>query len=308
MPSKPITTRGLIEIDSIHPSDYNPRRYHDPAAHEDLKRSLSEVGQLVPILVRLNPHVPKAYEIVCGERRWRAAKELGWERIEAIYDSRLDGNQVLANQAMAAENVDRSALNPYEETLAILTLLVDQLTPLKGWPKTDDPITTAGNIMKRFVCGSPTRKQAIAKELETTTAALTAAIIKVCGTGDGLKPASFVSNRLPLLTLPEDVLQVLKEGRVHYNKARQIARVPDPATRATLLELAPKHSVREMQQIVSAHRKTVPVPADRTAQRIDEAKQILAEINARAHHLESLNYNDTTAVLHALQRARSRLQ
>src|SRR5690554_16295 len=186
MSSKPITTRGLIEIDSIHPSDFNPRRYHDPAAHEDLKRSLAAVGQLVPILVRLNPHIPKAYEIVCGERRWRAAKDLGWERIEAIYDSRLDGNQVLANQAMAAENVDRAALNPYEETVAILTLLVDQLSPLKGWPRNDDPITTAADIMKRYVRGSKARKQAIADDLETTPAAINAAIVKVCGTGDGL--------------------------------------------------------------------------------------------------------------------------
>lgn len=307
MEGKLTTSRGLVEIARVHPSSYNPRKYHDPAAHEDLKKSLAEVGQLVPLLMRRSPHTPDAYEIVCGERRWRAAKDLGWQQIEGIYDSRLDGNQALANQAMAAENVDRAALNPFEETVAILTQFADQLTRLKGWPKTEDPITTAASIMRRYVRGSPTRKQAIATELKTTTTILNNAIVKVCGARDGLKPASFVNNRIPLLELPEDVLLVLKEGKVHYSNARNIARVPDPATRAALLELAPQHSVKEMQQLVSFHRKTVPVPAERKASRIDEAKRLLTEINQRIDELDHLDYNATTAVLASLKNVITRL-
>lgn len=307
MANKPTTYRALLETDSIHPSPHNPRKYHDPTAHEELKRSLATIGQLAPILVRLSPHTPKAYEIVCGERRWRAAKELGWPRIEAIYDSRLNGNQQLTNQATAAENTKRSALNPYEETIATLTLLADKLTTLKGWPNTDDPITTTANIMKRFVDRSPTTQQTIANELKTTPKTIQDAINEACGTGEGLKPTSFVRNKLPLLTLPDDVHQALESGRAPYPVAVQIARVPDPTIRATLLDLATKHSVREMQDIIRTHKNTDPDPTDRKAERSNKAKQMLAEIYERRHQLENLDYNATTAVINSFKRVLARL-
>jgi ParB family chromosome partitioning protein len=98
-----------------------PRRYFPDAELEDLARSVREKGVLQPILVRPAPGVAGEYQIVAGERRWRAAQRAGLRQVPIVVREDLDDLDVL--EIGVIENVQRADLNPLEEALAYLTLM-----------------------------------------------------------------------------------------------------------------------------------------------------------------------------------------
>lgn len=98
-----------LPVAEIEPNRYQPRRAFDPAALEDLKRSLGASGLLQPVVVR---ETDGGYELVAGERRWRAARELGWRRIPAVV--REVDDRTLLTLALV-ENLQRASLSPIDE-------------------------------------------------------------------------------------------------------------------------------------------------------------------------------------------------
>lgn len=107
-----------IEVEAISPNARQPRQVFDEEALEELKVSIKEVGFLQPIVVR--EVGGGAYELVVGERRWRAAQALGLEAIPAIVrDTRDDA---MLRDALL-ENIHRANLNPLEEAAAYQQLL-----------------------------------------------------------------------------------------------------------------------------------------------------------------------------------------
>jgi ParB family transcriptional regulator, chromosome partitioning protein len=107
-----------VRVDSITPNTRQPRQVFDEDAMEELKVSIREVGFLQPIVVRDSG--PGSYELVMGERRWRAAQALGLEVIPAIVrDTRDDA---MLRDALL-ENIHRANLNPLEEAAAYQQLL-----------------------------------------------------------------------------------------------------------------------------------------------------------------------------------------
>ncbi|HEX7746844.1 MAG TPA: ParB/RepB/Spo0J family partition protein, partial [Micromonosporaceae bacterium] len=107
-----------IPVESIVPNAKQPRQVFDEEALEELKTSIREVGFLQPIVVRQTD--ADKYELVMGERRWRAAQALGRESIPAIVrDTRDDA---MLRDALL-ENVHRANLNPLEEAAAYQQLL-----------------------------------------------------------------------------------------------------------------------------------------------------------------------------------------
>jgi ParB family chromosome partitioning protein len=107
-----------IRVDTITPNARQPRQIFDEDAMEELKVSIREVGFLQPIVVRESG--AGAYELVMGERRWRAAQALGLEVIPAIVrDTRDDA---MLRDALL-ENIHRANLNPLEEAAAYQQLL-----------------------------------------------------------------------------------------------------------------------------------------------------------------------------------------
>jgi len=107
-----------IAVDSIVPNPKQPRSVFDEEALAELKTSIDEVGFLQPIVVR--EIGPQKYELVMGERRWRAAQELGKHAIPAIIrDTRDDA---MLRDALL-ENIHRADLNPLEEAAAYQQLL-----------------------------------------------------------------------------------------------------------------------------------------------------------------------------------------
>jgi ParB family chromosome partitioning protein len=108
----------MIPVELVAPNPKQPRRAFDDAGLEALAGSLRERGVLQPVLVR--PVAGGTYELVAGERRWRAAQLAGLETIPALVRARDDAE---ALEAALIENMAREDLNPVEEARACAALV-----------------------------------------------------------------------------------------------------------------------------------------------------------------------------------------
>lgn len=109
-----------IPVELIHRNPDQPRRHFDPAEIAELAESIRDKGVLQPILVRPSPVKPGEYEIVAGERRWRASQQAGLIAIPALVRA-LDDDR--AYEIAIVENVQRTDLNPLEEAQAYAVLV-----------------------------------------------------------------------------------------------------------------------------------------------------------------------------------------
>lgn len=109
-----------LEMGSISPNPRQPRQVFDEESMTELVHSVREVGLLQPVVVR--PAGEGRYELVMGERRWRASREAGLDRIPAIVRE-TDDDDLLRDALL--ENLHRSQLNPLEEAAAYQQLLDD---------------------------------------------------------------------------------------------------------------------------------------------------------------------------------------
>ena len=100
-----------IDIDRLHPNPRQPRKRQREEALRALASSLADEGFLQPILVRPHPTVEGQYEIVAGERRWRAAKLSGFHQVPALIRDFSHGSSL---EAALIENMHRQDLNPIE--------------------------------------------------------------------------------------------------------------------------------------------------------------------------------------------------
>ena len=109
-----------LRISDIEPRSDQPRKDFNREALESLSDSIATMGVLQPIIVRENPVAKGYYEIIAGERRWRAAKMAGLSEIPAII---LDSDEFKTAQISLIENVQREDLNPVEEAQAYKALI-----------------------------------------------------------------------------------------------------------------------------------------------------------------------------------------
>jgi ParB family chromosome partitioning protein len=109
-----------IPLAQITPNHWQPREVFDQEAMDELVDSIKLVGLLQPVVVRRTG--PEAYELVMGERRWRASQQAGLEAIPAIVRQTED-NDMLRDALL--ENLHRSQLNPLEEAHAYSQMLTD---------------------------------------------------------------------------------------------------------------------------------------------------------------------------------------
>lgn len=109
-----------IAPSAIEPNPRQPRQVFDEEALEELVHSIRELGVMQPISVREIEGQPGRYQLVMGERRWRAAQRAGLETIPAIVRQTTDDN--LLREALL-ENIHRAQLNPLEEAAAYQQLL-----------------------------------------------------------------------------------------------------------------------------------------------------------------------------------------
>lgn len=129
----PGATFALIPLDAIRPNPRQPRQVFDEDVLAELVHSIKEIGVLQPVVVRPIEDAPDVdaggggshaptYELVMGERRWRACREAGETTIPAIVRS--TGDDAMLRDALL-ENLHRTQLNPLEEAAAYQQLLED---------------------------------------------------------------------------------------------------------------------------------------------------------------------------------------
>lgn len=113
-------TQRRIPIGHIKAGAANPRRSFDEEALEDLTRSIKEKGIVQPVIVRPFPGEVGIFEIIAGERRWRAAQKAGLHEIPVVINEVSDRE---ALEIAIIENVQRADLNPVEEALGYQRLM-----------------------------------------------------------------------------------------------------------------------------------------------------------------------------------------
>jgi len=123
-PEAPVAVGGAvyreIDLSAVQPNPQQPRTQFDDEALAELEHSIREFGLLQPIVVRET--TPGSYQLVMGERRWRAAQRAGLERLPAIV--RRTGDDAMLRDALL-ENIHRVQLNPLDEAAAYEQLLAE---------------------------------------------------------------------------------------------------------------------------------------------------------------------------------------
>lgn len=289
-----------IPLDQIILPPNQPRRYFDPEALKQLTESIKQHGILQPLLVRLIDG--EKHELVAGERRYRAAQEIGLKEVPVVIRE-LDDNA--AFQLALIENLLREDLNPVEETEGILQLLalklgrsVEDIPPLlrrlQHERKVADissnnvigkPESTSDNTVQDDVVKDESEKLAhdnnIIGEQESDSEKTSnnvigkdedheqqgsplvnpdLRVVEEVFEGLGLMTwESFANNRLPLLNLPEDILDALREGSLEYTKAKAIAQIQNLDERVGFLEqaIANNWSLSEIRQRITEKKAAV---------------------------------------------------
>jgi ParB family chromosome partitioning protein len=217
-PSSTEAAAQLLPLSQISLPQAQPRRYFDSQAMQSLVESVKQHGILSPLLVR--PKGQDLYELVAGERRYRAAVSAGLDEVPVVIRELTDED---ALQVALLENLQREDLNPLEETEGILQLLALKLNQ-----------SSESAIALLNAAAHPERNSVdnVIHSPEWQT------VVEVLTSVGKFTPESFRTNRLPLLNLPDDIKEALRSGRLSYTKARAIARLKKQPERQELLEAA----------------------------------------------------------------------
>jgi ParB family transcriptional regulator, chromosome partitioning protein len=267
---------SLVKLSDIHLPTEQPRRYFDPQALQELVASIKLHGILQPLLVRPLPQ--GGYELVAGERRYRAATIAQLSEVPVVV-KKLDDESAWAISLI--ENLQREDLNPLEETEGILQLLaikfqseIEEVPRIlyrlqKGLKERDDKLLGQEKIESESEDSPSSHNVMGNNELgQSNINNEELSIVEEVFKGLGLMNwESFVKNRLPLLNLPEDLKLVLRSGQIAYTKAKAIASVKDEVQRAALLAEAIekqfslsqiKARIKELQSASPSQNQEIP--------------------------------------------------
>lgn len=222
-----------------------PRHYFDPEKLEQLVESIARHGILEPLLVR--PLRANEYELVAGERRYRAALQLGLPEVPVVIRQL---NEEEAIQLALIENLQREDLNPIEETEGVLQLLAFRLQmPVQAIPallyQMKNTLSKDADARNNVIPNSRLDRE---QEIQS--------VFQDLGLMSWL---SFTCNRLPLLNLPNEILDALRGGQLAYTKALAIARIKDETQRQTLLDRAIAENL-SLNQIRARIKEVKPKP------------------------------------------------
>lgn len=231
-----------LALDEIRLNPDQPRKFFDEQALEALTASVREKGVLQPVLVRERGD---NYELVAGERRFRAAQRAGLEAIPVIIRELSDKESL---EIALIENLQREDLNPVEETDATLTLL-----SLKLDISVQDVLETIRQSHYRAL-GRSDNTGVINPYIEDVEG-----LFKSIGR---YTASSFYSHRVPLLKFPSDLLEAVRSGQLEYSKARLLRSIKDEVQRANLLQraIAEALSREQLKTVVEMYKKRSDMP------------------------------------------------
>ena len=216
---EPTRENQSLSLEQIQLPTLQPRHYFDEQALNELVTSIKQHGILQPLLVR--PLKGGKYELVAGERRYRAAQTAGLTEVPVVVR---DLNENEALQLALIENLQREDLNPVEETEGILQLLSLRLQ--LEVPEVISLLYRLNNELK----GNVNPNVGVSSEITQ--------IEEVFESLARMQWSSFIKHRLPLLKLPVEILEALRAGKIAYTKAQAISKVKDEAARNELLDEA----------------------------------------------------------------------
>jgi ParB family chromosome partitioning protein len=208
-----------LPVDQIHPNAKQPRKRFDDEAVSGLAESIRAQGLIQPVVVR--PRLEGGYELIAGERRWRAAREAGIATVAAVVREADDRETLLLG---LVENVAREDLSPIEEGRGY-SVLIDEFG------------LSLGEVAGRVGKSKPT-----------------------------------VSNRIRLLELPDDVLELLNRNELSEGHARALLAVPDHDARRRLA----RRIVRDGLSVRSAERAAKAAGARTRERRVSAVDPALA--------------------------------
>ena len=270
---------GTVQVASltdIKLPDYQPRQYFDETKLEELTQTIRKHGVLEPLLVRKLPG-KNQYELVAGGRRYRAAKKAALTEVPVVVRELSDS---LAIEIALIENLQRENLNPIEETEGILKLLSQRLN-IKI-----EEISPLLHLLQKQLRGRSANNVIGSQMVES--------VLEVFNSLGLMELDSFISNRLPLLNLPEDILEAVRAGKIKYTKAKAIARLSERETRTQLLEVAIANSLSlsQIRQLVKAEQtpkqqSELKTRLDTTYKQVKKAKKLWSDVEKRKQ-LESL--------------------
>lgn len=242
-----------LPVEDIRESATNPRRSYDAAALEDLERSIEASGIRVPLLVRpmFDPGDGELsfYELVCGSRRLRAAKNLGLGSVPCIVREMGDDE---ARDCQIVENLQRADVHPVEEAEAYAAMIEDAA----GWSRLDEPMRS----------GRMLTAEDIAKRVG--------------------KPTAYVAQRLKLLTLTLDAKLLFSRGHLTLGHALLLARLTEADQERALrwlLDADPKYDKRDLTEIVRAR-----LASRREAMPGDEEEESEDDLEEQRDHKRSV--------------------
>ena len=224
--------QDTLPLDSIAPPLYNPRTYFDPEKLQQLADSFSEHGMIGRLTIRPVEGKEQPYELVAGERRFRAAL------LANLIEVPVEIKELTDQQAIALaleENLNREELNPIEETEGILQLL----SLSSGLEKPEITSLLYKMIKGRDV---PTNFKEVVDQVFESIKNLTW--------------QTFARDRLRLLNLPEPILEAIKQGQIEYTKGIEIAKVQSPSLLDELLNevITNNLSIKQIKEIVAQHK------------------------------------------------------
>jgi ParB family chromosome partitioning protein len=162
----------LIDLDLIRPNRRQPRQQFDEGALDELANSLKNKGLIQPVVVRKLPE--GSFELVVGERRWRAAQRAGLLQIPCIVRE-IPEDHLL--EVALIENVQREELNPIDEAQAYRTLIEDLgLTQQEVSERVGKQRATIANIMRLLSLPGPVQEMIRAGTLTTGHAKAVASV------------------------------------------------------------------------------------------------------------------------------------
>lgn len=198
-----------LSIQKIEPNPFQPRKNFDPEELQTLADSISKYGVIQPLTVRALEN--GYYQIIAGERRWRAARMAGLDEIPAVI---IESDDQTTAELALIENLQRTDLNPVEEAQGFKRLLDEY------------------NLTQEEIAASVGKS----------------------------RPA--IANALRLLTLSEELLDLLADGTITPGHARAILSLPDEQRQKDAAEriVRGKLSVRQAEALCKALLKEQPAP------------------------------------------------
>lgn len=226
----------LIHRSKIIRDDDQVRKYFDSEKLDSLATTIKEQGILEDLAVFELPDKPGYYQLVFGERRYRASDIAGLEELPVRVIDRPNTRDLLKLQLI--ENKHHEDLNPVEEVEAVLALLSVELQ------KSKEEVIALFKQMDNDV-----RRQSynVIGQKDSDV------VVQICESLN-IRWRSFALNQLQLLRLPQDVLEFIRQGKIEYTKALAVAKVKDKKLRTKLLrEVSKKNlSIREIRDRVKS--------------------------------------------------------